>query len=158
MHDEDNAIGLSVKDPANNEWTVYGDKRALDPVNKDNLGRCLAAVQASADEIYAAWKIEQVPDVKDFKVWTIACTLESAADESQVLKHLFTFDNERRDVITNRRTFSPNKSWWAHTTAALCWNSGWWKYPITLDGPDKVVDERESTPSSEQGTESWDLC
>ena len=60
MHDEDNAIGLAVTNPNGASWTAYGDKRALDVENKENLQHCIAAVQASADEIYTRSDIQKI--------------------------------------------------------------------------------------------------
>ena len=66
MHDEDCAIGLSVRNPGGEWWTCYGDKRALDEVAADNLKRCVAAVQASANEIYAAYTSKTIPSPSNY--------------------------------------------------------------------------------------------
>ena len=108
MHDEDCAIGLQVKNRACDSWACYGDKRALDEVAADNLKRCVAAVQASADEIYTAYVGKTIPSPSNYKAWTIAPTLESALG-TQDLAPLFKYkdasqtDVERRKVIENRR-------------------------------------------------------
>ncbi|KAL1748022.1 fungal fucose-specific lectin-domain-containing protein [Schizophyllum fasciatum] len=144
MHDEDCAIGLSVRNPAGESWACYGDKRALDEVAADNLKRCVAAVQSSADEIYAAYTNKTVPSPSNYKAWTIAPTLASALG-TQTLAPLFKYkdaaqvDVERRKVIENRRMRELTMNWWFWSTAAECKTSGWWKYPITMDGPPKVV-------------------
>ncbi|KAL1679136.1 fungal fucose-specific lectin-domain-containing protein [Schizophyllum commune] len=144
MHDEDCAIGLSVRNPGGEWWTCYGDKRALDEVATDNLKRCVAAVQASADEIYTAYTSKTIPSPSNYKAWTIAPTLESALG-TQTLAPLFKYkdtsqtDVERRKVIENRRMRELTMSWWFWSTAAECKTSGWWKYPITIDGPPKIV-------------------
>lgn len=139
MHDEDNAIGLQAQNKATKDsWTMYGDKRLLDEVNKDNLERCRSALQASVDEVYNVFKGQKIPDPPDYQALTHVCDLDAVRGE-QVLKHLFTFQNERRTVITNRREFTPKKDWWFATTAIECWNSGWWEYPITIDGPKKKL-------------------
>jgi len=78
MHDEDNAIGLSVKNVAGETWTAYGDKRALDLENDDNKKRCLKALQVSADKIYLAWKNMTKPSKPYYGAWAHALTLESA--------------------------------------------------------------------------------
>lgn len=134
IHDEDCAIGISVQNPDGQRWMVYGDKRALDTVDEDNKKRCLAAVQASADEIYHAWKTQRKPDRGEYKAWNHAATLDSATG-NQTLAPLFKSNNQRRQTITNRYNWIFTSDWWYATTAALCKNSGWWKYPITIDGP-----------------------
>ncbi|KAL1747999.1 fungal fucose-specific lectin-domain-containing protein [Schizophyllum fasciatum] len=144
MHDEDCAIGLSVRNPAGESWTCYGDKRALDAVDATNLKHCVAAVQASADEVYAAYKSKTVPPPSSYKAWTLAPTLAPTLD-TQELAPLFKYkdaaqkDVERRKVIENRRMREMTMSWWFWSTLAECKQSGWWKYPITIDGPPKVM-------------------
>lgn len=144
MHDEDCAIGLSVKNTSGETWACYGDKRALDEVDADNVKRCVAAVQASADEIYAAYTSKTIPSSSSYKAWTIAPTLESALG-TQTLGPLFKYkdstqkDVERRKVIENRYMRDLTMSWWFWSTAAECKTNGWWNYPITMDGPPKIV-------------------
>lgn len=115
----------------------YGDKRALDKEAKENLRRCVAAVQASADEIYTAYKTKQAP--RTYVAWGIAPTLESASSPDQVLAKLFTLDLERRQNIKKRRAWEFTTNWWFWSTAAECEVSGWWKYPITIDGVHTVI-------------------
>ncbi|ATZ53462.1 hypothetical protein BCIN_09g03080 [Botrytis cinerea B05.10] len=137
MHDEDCAIGLSVKDSSGKAWTMYGDKRLLDDANSDNFGRCQEAVQTSADEIYDAWI--GTKKTSDFKALDLAPTLESALGTDQKLAPLFKVQgNEvlRRENIKDRRNHtSTTPSWSYRGTYDECGKSGWWKHPITLDGP-----------------------
>jgi len=152
MHDEDNAIGLSVKNPSGDSWVAFGDKRALDKVNAEGRKRCVAAVQASADEIYEAYKTKAVPDSSQYKAWTHAPTLESAR-APQLLAPLFTFDGKRRETIKNRRAHEFTSDWtYAFTLAEIKW-SGWFNYPITIDGPSKVV-PRTALAVTRSGIES----
>jgi hypothetical protein len=137
MHDEDNAIGLLVKNPAGETWTAYGDKRALDLENDDNKKRCLKALQVSADEIYNAWKNKTKPSKSNYGAWAHAPTLESARGQ-QTLAPLVK-DEQRRATIKNRRGWSFTSSWTFAGTALECKNSGWWNYPITIDGPPGVL-------------------
>lgn len=138
MHDEDCAIGISVQNPSGESWFAYGDKRALDVEDEDNKQRCLRAVQASADEIFTAWKTKVKPSKSQYKAWTHAPTLSSARGH-QVLAPLFKPGDQRRVTIKDRRTWSFTTNWWYATTASLCQISGWWKYPITIDGPSKIL-------------------
>ena len=66
MHDEDNAIGLDVVDSQGAKWKMYGDKRLLDSEDDENRKRCQAAVQTSANEIFAAWKSGTMPPVDSY--------------------------------------------------------------------------------------------
>ncbi|KAI8306095.1 hypothetical protein K4K59_011722 [Colletotrichum sp. SAR11_240] len=56
MHDEDNAIGLSVRSPVGRAWQTFGDKSLLDKEDVSNKNEAWNAVRASANEIYNAWK------------------------------------------------------------------------------------------------------
>ena len=134
MHDEDNAIGLSVPSPTGVAWSIYGDKRLLDEVNTQNKDRCAQAVQASADEIAQAWLTQLVPQPDDFRAWSIAPTLASALSKTQELAPLFLLGDKlyRRADVTNRREWKFTYAYWFATTIGLCKTSGLWNYPITL--------------------------
>ncbi|KAK0435970.1 fungal fucose-specific lectin-domain-containing protein [Armillaria borealis] len=106
MHDEDNAIGIDAKNPAVQSWTLHSDKRALDSVNEDNKTRCVDSMQASANEIY---QTKQAPSPANYQAWTFAPTLESA-NAHQTLATLFTFKNEKRKVIENRKLWNLSPS------------------------------------------------
>ncbi|KAI5827931.1 fucose-specific lectin [Schizophyllum commune Tattone D] len=144
MHDEDCAIGLSVRNPAGQSWTCFGDKRALDSDGRENLRLAIAAVQASADEIHTAFRTRVIPPQSSYRAWTIAPTLASALG-TQVLSPLFRYTNssqttvERRRVITNRRIREFTTNWWYWSTYAEINNSGWWNFPILIEGPLRVV-------------------
>ncbi|KAI0846452.1 fungal fucose-specific lectin-domain-containing protein [Daldinia vernicosa] len=141
MHDEDNAIGLLVSNPSGETWTAYGDKRALDKENQENKDRCIAAIQISAIEIYKAWATKVKP--KDYGAWNHAPTLMSARGKQQ-LAPLF-IGEQRRTVIKDRRTWNFTSDWYFDTTVALCLASGWWNYPITINGPSKALSGSDIT-------------
>jgi len=133
MHDEDNAIGLSVKNQAGHAWTAYGDKRALDKLNEDNKKICVDAVQVSADEVYRAYQSKSAPSPNNYLALTLVPTLESAKSPTQALADLITPDNKRRKDLKKRRV-RDYTSWW--TYAGLIFDANWsglWKYPITID-------------------------
>lgn len=138
MHDEDNAIGLRVQNAAGESWTVYGDKRALDWVDEENKRRCVDAVQASVDEIYTTWRTKLAPSSMQYKAWSHAPTLASARSR-QELAPLVTFAGARRKEVKGRRDWTFKVDWWFWSTALECKNSGWWNYPITLDGGKGVL-------------------
>ena len=106
MHDEDCAIGLSVRNPGGEWWTCYGDKRALDEVAADNLKRCVAAVQASADEIYTAYTSKTIPSSSNYKAWTIAPTssLRSARKTSRRSSSTKTLPRRTSSAARSSRT------------------------------------------------------
>ena len=149
MHDEDNAIGLKVVNPKGFSWRMYGDKRLLDEVDRDNRNLAVKAIQASADEIYQAWSTGKMPASDTYQAWQYAPTLESARANTQKLAPLFTFEDKprRRADITKRRTWEFTSSYWYWSTIAECIKSGLWKYPITLgaqsEEPDDDVEENK---------------
>ena len=139
MHDEDCAIGLQVSNPSGESWKCYGNKQALDEGNAENLRRCVAAVQASADEIYTAYSTKQAPSASTYAAWRHAPTLDSARSPSQELTELFTFDLKRRRDITERRVREFTDKWQYFTTSVACEASGHWHYPITINGVHIVI-------------------
>lgn len=132
MHDEDCAIGLSVTNPAGESWQAFGDKRLLDRENNDNKERCLAAIQASADEVFQAYQTREVPSPDNYKAWTHACTLDSAHGDQELVPLFKEGENRRKDV-THRREREFTQDWWVWSTVMQIYNSGLWKYPITID-------------------------
>ena len=134
MHDEDCAIGFQAQNPAGETWKCYGNRRALDKVAAENLKRCVAAVQAPADEIHTAYSTKRVPLPSTHAAWGIAPTLTSAHSMSQALAKLFTFDSGRRRDIKRREVWEFKADWWFWSTALGCRTSGYWIYPIILGG------------------------
>ncbi|KAI9760578.1 MAG: hypothetical protein M4579_001547 [Chaenotheca gracillima] len=131
MHDEDNAIGLEVRNPAGESWRAYGDKRLLDEVDHENKNRCWNALRASVDEIHEAWKSGVVPDKSTFKAWEHAPTLESVFGH-QELAPLFTPQGERREDISDRRTWKFISDWTEFGTSAKIYSSNIFDYPIHM--------------------------
>lgn len=128
MHDEDNSIGLRVKNSFGTEWTCYGDKRLLDKVDSENAKQCLLALQASVDEIYEAWQSTQSPDPKDYAALRYA----PLVDSSQALAPLFLPDGQRRSSIRDRRTHEFTYLYTFPTTILDVEISGLWNFPITM--------------------------
>ena len=54
-HNEENEDGLHVQNARGDQWIAYGDGKELDDVNRPNFAKAIAAVQASADEVYQAF-------------------------------------------------------------------------------------------------------
>ena len=73
-----------------------------------------------------------------YKAWAHAPTLEFARSR-QLLPPLFNFEGQRREAITNRYNWDFISIWAFTETAITFVNSGWWKNPITLSGPDGIL-------------------
>lgn len=75
MHDEDNSLGLWVRNRRGEVWKAYGDKKLFEKGNENNARLMKECLQASVDEVYEAFKSKVVPANTDgFKVWQIAPT------------------------------------------------------------------------------------
>ena len=133
MHDEDNAIGLSVKNPEGQSWTVYGGKHAF---GKEAF--CVDAIQASVNEIYEAYRTKQVPLAENYRAWAYAPTLDSARAQ-QALAPLFNSNQERRKVIEKRTRWEFTNDYWFFTTAHKCMTSSLWKYPIVISKTVNII-------------------
>ncbi|MCJ1287580.1 hypothetical protein MMC26_006932 [Xylographa opegraphella] len=104
MHDEDNAIGLQVKNSFCTTWTAYGDKRLLDKVDAANAQQCLLALQASVDEIFEAWRSKKSPPAGATYTALRYTPDLAAAQGEQALAPLFRPDGQRRSSVWDRRT------------------------------------------------------
>ncbi|KAF9692945.1 hypothetical protein EKO04_008962 [Ascochyta lentis] len=129
MHDEDNAIGLSVTSPAGRKWCTYGDKRLLDKEDIANKNEAWNAVRTSADEVYTAWKNKTVPAYPSYSAWKWAPILKQIQD-AQLVAPLFRSDGQRREDIRKRCQYKFTNNYWYWSTAADCKASGLWGYPI----------------------------
>ncbi|KAL1598010.1 hypothetical protein SLS60_008498 [Paraconiothyrium brasiliense] len=111
MHDEDNIRGLTVVNQRGDRWVAYGDTKLFEPENAQNVQFMKEALQASADEVYQAYKTKQVPtDVNGFAAWRIA---PSGIDEAHSHKPLFRSDGWYRTEWTKpwSSDYSDPKSW-----------------------------------------------
>ncbi|KAF5539770.1 phosphatidylcholine-hydrolyzing phospholipase C [Fusarium napiforme] len=115
MHDEDNAIGLTVRNPAGRTWHTYGDKRLLDKEDISNKAEAWNAVRASADEIYEAWKTKIVPEPAKYAAWEHAPILSQV---QSIVAPLFREDGQRRADIRKRCQAKYTNNYWYWSTAA----------------------------------------
>ncbi|MCJ1437595.1 hypothetical protein MMC27_006982 [Xylographa pallens] len=130
MHDEDNAIGLQVKNSFGTTWTAYGDKRLLDKVDADNAKQCLLALQVSADEIFEAWQSEKSP-APDTTYMALRYAPDlTSAQGPQALAPLFLPDGKRRSSVWDRRTHEFTDLYTFPSTIVAVEVGGLWKYPI----------------------------
>lgn len=127
MHDEDNAIGLSVRSPIGREWHTFGDKRLLDKEDVSNKNEAWNAVRASADEIYNAWKNKSVPEYPQYAAWNYAPVL---SEVRSIVAPLFREDGQRRADIRKRCQSKYTNNYWYWSTALDIKASRLWDYPI----------------------------
>ena len=132
MHDEDNAIGLTVTNPRGATWVSHGDNYLMDKSDRDNVAHAHNALQISVGEVLTAYKSRVVPAISTFGAWAEAPTLASAASTSQKLAPLFTADGKRRSNVGNRHTWSFTSFYTYAGTILSASLGGLWKYPIVM--------------------------
>ena len=76
MHDEESYWGLNVQNRDGETWKSFGDTMLFEDVDGRNKEMVIAAVQQSADEIYAAFISRSVPDPSQPKALSIAPSLD----------------------------------------------------------------------------------
>jgi hypothetical protein len=109
MHDEDNSLGLWVRNKRGETWKAYGDKKLFEKVNEKNKLMMKECLQASVDEVYKAFETKKVPSVDTFAAWNIAPTGLGDGNHSP----LFRPDGQYRAEIENPKctTYKDPKSW-----------------------------------------------
>lgn len=81
IHDEDNLLGLWVKDADGQVWNQFGDGSYFDIKSVDNRHAIREALQASIDEIFVAFETGELPKFKNFKALRqVGVPLESVSD------------------------------------------------------------------------------
>ena len=102
MHDEDNALGLTVRNRKGETWKAYGDKKMFEPINDDNRERLARCLQASADEVFACFLARKmvVADAGEYAAWHHAPVLDAALDGHNH-SPLFTREGDMRTEIGN---------------------------------------------------------
>lgn len=93
MHDEDNYLGLWMKNGHGSVWKAYGDGSYFDIKSQDNRDAIQDALQASVDEVYRAFETGQIPKYKDFRALKIiGDPLETGSDFiNKVVNHFPLF-------------------------------------------------------------------
>lgn len=138
MHTEEAYLGLFVSNPAGERWVVYGSERALEEAARDNLQRCVAAVQASVDEVYAAFTTKDIVAQNGYKAWIIAPVSASIWQEKNFAPLFKCRDGVSKDLlrrqdIGNRRKNHYTKDWTPQSTAIACGEV--WRYGLHLESP-----------------------
>lgn len=121
MHDEDGTSGLHVHNRRGDEWIAYGDRHYFDTDNAQHRHLLQEAMQASADEVFAAYEtgasaedvaelIVPEPDVRGDTVGSDIAPM-FYWDEARAVLY-------RRQNLSNPRDFHFTKDWWGWSTLA----------------------------------------
>ena len=110
MHDEDNALGLWVRNKRGEQWKAYGDNKLYEKGNEKNKTLMKECLQASADEIYTAFQTRKVPNVDDFAAWKIAPTSLGPGNHNPLFDEQGHYRSPYDDPKSN--TYKDPESWW----------------------------------------------
>jgi hypothetical protein len=92
MHQEDNALGLTVTNKKGQKYTLLGDKQLFDPKNATNRDMMRQALQASVNEVWEAYdkKTIKLPTA-GYRAWDYAPAAAVPGESHQPLfKHYDT--------------------------------------------------------------------
>ncbi len=124
MHDEESKYGVRVSSAEGGIWRAYGDKRYFDTVNIENKAMVERAVQASATEVYDAFRLGEAPtDPNKYASLRFIPDLRQAQDyRNNPLKNfaaMFIWSGDkvgRRDLINRLDDYTWDFLWTAGGT------------------------------------------
>ncbi|MDR6606933.1 phospholipase [Pseudomonas synxantha] len=122
MHDEDSKFGLNVRNGDGDQWRAYGDKRYFDAIDSINRMHVNQAVQASADEIFAAYLSGIAPSPGNFAALKKLPDLQAALNPVGNFSPLFKVEGSkvlRRKDVNNLNDTATVDDWWGWSTYLL---------------------------------------
>ena len=122
MHDEDSKFGLKVRNAHGDQWRAFGDKRYFEASDADNRTQVNLAVQASADEIFAAYLSGNVPAPSTFAALQRLPDLTAVLNLSNNFSPLFRVEGGkvlRRKDVNNLNDTATIDDWWGWSTYLL---------------------------------------
>ncbi|RON37677.1 phospholipase [Pseudomonas frederiksbergensis] len=122
MHDEDSKFGLNVRNGNGEQWRAYGDKRYFDAIDSANRLHVNAAVQASADEVFAAYLSGTVPAPSSFAALKQLPDLQALLNLASNFSPLFRLEGGkvlRRKDVNNLNDTATVDDWWGWSTYLL---------------------------------------
>jgi hypothetical protein len=133
MHDEDSKFGLNVRNGNGDQWRAYGDKRYFDAIDSANRVQVNQAVQASADEVFAAYLSGTAPATGNFGALKKAPDLQAVLSLASNFSPLFRVEGSkvlRRKDVNNLNDTATVDDWWGWSTYLLlkdykpggCWS------------------------------------
>ncbi|WP_213942069.1 phospholipase [Pseudomonas sp. dw_612] len=122
MHDEDSKFGLNVRNGNGEQWRAYGDKRHFDVIDSANRLHVNQAVQASADEVFAAYLSGTVPAFNTFAALKQLPDLQAVLNLASNFAPLFRLEGGkvlRRKDVSNLNDAATVDDWWGWSTYLL---------------------------------------
>ncbi|WP_445179781.1 phospholipase [Pseudomonas sp. McL0111] len=122
MHDEDSKFGLKVRNARGDQWRAFGDKRYFDATDADNRAQVNQAVQASADEVFAAYLSGTLPAPSTFAALQRTPDLSAVLNLANNFSPLFRVEGGkvlRRKDVNNLNDTATIDNWWGWSTYLL---------------------------------------
>ncbi|MFJ2714867.1 phospholipase [Pseudomonas sp. NPDC087346] len=122
MHDEDSKFGLKVRNARGDQWRAFGDKRYFDATDADNRAQVNQAVQASADEVFAAYLSGTLPAPSTFAALQRTPDLSAVLTLANNFSPLFRVEGGkvlRRKDVNNLNDTATIDNWWGWSTYLL---------------------------------------
>ena len=117
MHDEECCWGLRVRNAQSTGWIAYGDKKLLDDQDRGNLAIVQQAVQASIDDVWAAFNGQPRPTPSALQLIPDLTALATVPDHTNP-SPVFIVSNGnvlRRKDVANRDDLRWG-DWWVEPT------------------------------------------
>ena len=120
MHEEENSLGLHVRNAIGNTWIAYGDKHYFNYENSINREVLHEALQESANLVFAAY-LTGVKPVNDKVISMIPQPIQTNDMQGPDIAPLFYWDENnqtlyRRSVMTNVNDYHWTSDWWGWST------------------------------------------
>lgn len=126
MHNEENMHGLHVHNQQGKQWVAYGDRAFLNPDSAEHRRILQEVLQASADQVFAAYKTGTIPqdDINQY----LPEPDEIAKAGVHDISPMFIWDKKQKRLL---RRVNLNDPYDRH------WTSNWWGWTTLYELRDK---------------------
>jgi hypothetical protein len=122
MHDEESEYGLHVHNVRGDYWTAYGDRYYHNPKNTEHVRLTLETLQASADQIFYAYRTGDTSVANDLH--DLIPQADEIANTGKLdIAPLFYWDEASHKLMRRENMSNPydrhwTDSWWGWSTLA----------------------------------------
>lgn len=133
MHDEENQHGLHVHNQRGQHWIAYGDRFYFSEQNKLNRLHLQEMMQASADQIYAAYRNGEAPDDDTMNLIPEPDHVNNMLGDD--IAPLFYWDEKNQQLFRRESTTDVDSHFWT---------LNWWGWTTLLElKAERQLDARE---------------
>ena len=120
MHNEENAYGLHVHNQEGKHWIAFGDRSFLSEKSQVHRQQLLAAMQRSADELFATFLHGNLP-LNDSVLALVPYPDEEGNAASLDISPLFYWDENTQQLMRRQNVNNPydkhwTANWWSWST------------------------------------------